>query len=652
MHLNPSLLNSTKYRITLLLIGLSITVVLLTGMTLPASVSARQLAAQILNREFAQQQRLTSSSGAPGDYFGLVMAIDGNVALISATDGSSDQTSEKDGVYVFRRFNGVWIEQQRLTPSHSNQRQYFGSSIALKGNTALIGASGAEDKGAVYVFEEQNGSWTQQQKLIATDGQISDFFGYAVDLDGDTALIGAPGTSFISGEQAGAAYIFKRQNGTWSEQQRLVISDSHLFGWSLALDGTRALIGAFLTKTETNEADGAVYAFERVNDLWTLSQKITANDPPNTPIPVEGFGYDVALDGNTAAISSIAVFDDDITLLPQPVHIMNYVNGTWVRQQLLTPSDGNPSEDHAFGYDMALHNGVLVSLQSSAAYVFILQNAIWTEQQKIVSDGIIPHEYFPLTVALHADTLMISASISSPEDEDPSGAVYVFNDPSLSPTITPTVTPVTATPVTTTSIPLTPTVVPDTPTTTATQPPGESTELLVNGGFELDTNADKIPDGWKVKQHAKDKRHCNVPEKTIAFEGMCVFQFKGSTDERSKLQQQIDLVADPVAVSDTVTLGGVVWAKGNVESKVTLKVKYAILPTDKLVINVSNVIHKQWIPFNVLQSSLVLNIADNPSEIQLKIRNNRTSGKVRYDALSVMWQSNGDDQILRLPSTQ
>jgi hypothetical protein len=171
----------------------------------------------------------------------------------------------------------------------------------------------------------------------------------------------------------------------------------------------------------------------------------------------------------------------------------------------------------------------------------------------------------------------------------------------------------------------------------------------VNGGFELDTNANQIPDSWKLKHATGDKLKCNSTEKPIAFEGACAFQFKGGEGERSKLRQEIDLTTNQVMTGDTLTLSGQVWAKGAVDSKVTLKVKYPSLPTDKVVVEVVNSTGKQWTPLSALQSALSLTIVDTPSHIKLQLKNSSAFGKIRYDALSILWQTEGTLRGVVLP---
>ena len=126
---------------------------------------------------------------------------------------------------MFTRSGGVWTEQQKLTTSDAAAEDWFGSSVAVEGNTAVIGAERDDDNGinsgSVYVFTRSTGVWTEQQKLIASDGAAEDQFGVSVAVDGDTAVIGAH-LDGDNGVESGSAYVFIRNAGVWTEQQKLL----------------------------------------------------------------------------------------------------------------------------------------------------------------------------------------------------------------------------------------------------------------------------------------------------------------------------------------------------------------------------------------------------------------------------------------------
>jgi hypothetical protein len=159
-----------------------------------------------------------------------------------------------------------WIQTQQVTESDPAFDPEFGYAVALHGDTAMIGAQQAkigdnDAQGAVYVYERSgDGTWTRTQKLVASDGQAFDTFGHSIVFDGTTALIGAYGEVINDNFSQGAAYVFTLVDGSWVESQKLLASDGQMFdnfGYSLGLDGTTALIGADGDTNVDNGAQGA-----------------------------------------------------------------------------------------------------------------------------------------------------------------------------------------------------------------------------------------------------------------------------------------------------------------------------------------------------------------------------------------------------------
>ena len=220
---------------------------------------------------YQQQQKIQASDAQASDNFSyrsVSLSSDGNTALVGAYLEDAGG-SGAGAAYVFTRSNGTWTQQQKIQASDPQASDYFGYSVSLSGdgNAALVGAyledAGGTNAGAAYVFTRSNGTWTQQQKIQASNPQASDYFGYSVSLsgDGNTALVGAhpEDTGF------GAAYIFTRSNGTWSQNQKIQASDAETYDYfgnsvSLSGDGNTALVGAHLEDTGGSSA-GAAYIF-------------------------------------------------------------------------------------------------------------------------------------------------------------------------------------------------------------------------------------------------------------------------------------------------------------------------------------------------------------------------------------------------------
>ena len=202
------------------------------------------------------ETKLLASDGAQGDFFGSAVAISGDTALIGAAF-DDDKGFNSGAAYVFVRdpTTSTWTQQARLVASDGAARDNFGTAVAISGDTAVIGAP--DFMGAAYVFvrDPTTGTWSEKQTLLASDRALNDLFGFAVGISGDAAVIGALDR---------AAYVFVRDpTGTWSERAKLVASDralNDLFGIAVTISGGTALIGAAFGDGDVTDS-GTAYAF-------------------------------------------------------------------------------------------------------------------------------------------------------------------------------------------------------------------------------------------------------------------------------------------------------------------------------------------------------------------------------------------------------
>jgi hypothetical protein len=224
--------------------------------------------------------RLTADRPTTFDHLGASLAAEGDTVLVG--------TAVSNSVPVLAPSCHDWFEQHWLvTPDGvAYDRDHFGASVALSGGTALIGAPGEADNGAAYIFVSDIAGWTQQQKLVASDGARSDAFGSCVAISGDTAVVGAA-AAYDANQRA--VYVFTRNGSTWSQQQKLSVADGHAhdFGCPVAISGDTLAVSA-------RDADtmGAVHMFTRSGGVWSEQQRLVASDraPPVGPGGDEEFG--------------------------------------------------------------------------------------------------------------------------------------------------------------------------------------------------------------------------------------------------------------------------------------------------------------------------------------------------------------------------
>jgi hypothetical protein len=370
-----------------------------------------------------QEAKLLASDGAMDDRFGWSVALDADTALVSMP-GDDDLGHNAGAAYVFARAGSTWSQQARLVPADGIDEGLFGWSCALDEDTVVISAYWDDDNGfasgSAYVFTRTGGTWTQQAKLLAADGAATDFFGYSVALDGDTALVGAIFND-DNGPDSGSAYVFTRTAGVWTEQGKLLApdgaADDH-FGVSVALDGDTALISA--TGDDDNGPDsGSVYVFTRTAGVWTQQAKLLAAGGNAAYY----FGTSVALHGDTAIVGHPSDGSSSVFIRTA---------GVWTEQGKLQASDGETGDE--FGYRVALDGDTAIigafgdgdnGSESGSAYLFTRNGGSWSQQAKLLPADGAAEDYFGQSVALDEDTALIGAGGDNDNGED-SGSAYVF----------------------------------------------------------------------------------------------------------------------------------------------------------------------------------------------------------------------------------
>ncbi|MGH8160896.1 MAG: FG-GAP repeat protein [Gammaproteobacteria bacterium] len=256
------------------------------------------------DRSWVQSAVLTASNGAAYDQFGSRLAVSGTTLLI----GAPGAASARGAAYVFTQSGGAWGQTGELTASDGAAGDEFGVSLAVSGATALVGARYAQvganaRQGVAYLFTQSGGAWSQAGKLTASDGAANDLFGSAVAFEGAEALVGAPAASVGGNTLAGAVYAFAETTGTWSQIQKLVASDGAVgdsFGSALAIGGTTALVGAPEATVSGQVNEGKAYVFVNSAGAWTQTAELIAGDGSQG----DQIGAALALDAGRAFVGN------------------------------------------------------------------------------------------------------------------------------------------------------------------------------------------------------------------------------------------------------------------------------------------------------------------------------------------------------------
>ena len=259
---------------------------------------------------WSEQQTLTGSDTATDDEFGFRVATDGTRIVVTAPDHSLTPFSRHGAAYVFTDVGGTWVEEAKLLASDGAAQDHFGTTVAIEGNTILVGA-GSHDHGAgtasgsVYVFRYNGSAWVEDAELVPADSAAFQFFGGVQNgygkgllLSGSRMVVGAPGDS----GGAGAAYVYDDSSGSWTLEQKLTATPPQAgahFGESLSMEGDRLVLGAHGWDQATTN-NGSVWIFDRVGGVWSLTDVLITN-------PQHGnteFGAGVALEDGILAIAT------------------------------------------------------------------------------------------------------------------------------------------------------------------------------------------------------------------------------------------------------------------------------------------------------------------------------------------------------------
>ncbi len=318
------------------------------------------------NTSFLQPPDLVAFQG-----FGFAVAADGNLLAAGCQFAPY-------AVYVYTNNNGTWIEQARLTSPTGRMTDRFGSSLALQGNTLVVGG-GAGGVPTAYVYANVNGLWIEQAALVPTGGSGAGFGGSPLNgmaLSGNTLAIGAPSESTPAGN-TGSVYVFVNNNGQWTQQQRVMPSDPLVsgFGLSVSLQNDNLLVGAPFTTWSSVFEPGAAFLFARQNGSWNPQVRF---DPVDV-VPAGLFGQFVSLDGSTVAIGA-----------PRPCEAEIFVNnnGAWALQTIIAGP-----EDSDFGTSLKVIGDLLMvtayddvdpsGVQSGDAFIYARGGSTWTEQPSL-----------------------------------------------------------------------------------------------------------------------------------------------------------------------------------------------------------------------------------------------------------------------------
>lgn len=395
-------------------------------------------------------------------YFGNNVAIHNNYAIIGAYQNKVDKNGHNGlnnagAAYIFEKGSN-WVQAAKVTPEQRYNGDFFGASVSISGDLAVVGAKGHDygpsgsphvpNAGAAYVFERDAfGNWNEIIKLIPStlsphdpnDWSSGDNFGYTVAIHGDNIIVGAPGqgydsngSNFING--AGAVYIFNRHYNNWGEVQKItapVRQNNVRFGHSVAISNDHFIVGAPL-----DGYGGKAYIFNYNGNVWTLAADISGSDADNN----DAFGWSVGISGDNALVGAKDEDAGQGTAWAGSAYFFNRnypgVNG-WGETQKVIASDYTIADN--FGTSVSISgsyavvgaqseghdaNGNNFQRNAGSAYVFELNAGVWNEVNKIVASDRQQYDSFGRTVAISGNNVVVGADN---EDHDENGATFKNN---------------------------------------------------------------------------------------------------------------------------------------------------------------------------------------------------------------------------------
>ena len=253
-----------------------------------------------------EKTKIIAPNPKEDDQFGFAVSIERDSIVIGAP-GEDGAAKNGGSAYYYVRDGEEWKLRATIRPKDLSQLDAFGECAVIQRNTVAIGApgqthGGTRFAGAAYVFVRNGDMWQQQAKLTANDPGKADRFGHSIAMAGDTIIVGAPLVDSDGGKDAGAAYVFVRDGNRWKQQAKLIakgLRAGDQFGSGVATTGKIAVIGAPL-RHERAPASGAAYSFVREDGVWQETKKVVLDDERQKL----NFGTWVAMSGNTVVVSA------------------------------------------------------------------------------------------------------------------------------------------------------------------------------------------------------------------------------------------------------------------------------------------------------------------------------------------------------------
>jgi hypothetical protein len=312
--------------------------------------------------------KIQASDKQASDYFGTSVSMSSDGAKFIVGAYAEDTAGSGAGAaYIFAYNGSSWVQEAKIVASDGQGSDDFGYDVAMSGDgtKVIIGAkdedTGGSNAGAAYIFVFSSGSWSQQQKIQSSDIQAGDYFGSSVAMssDGTKVMVGAPENDW-PGSNAGSAYIFAFSSGSWSQEAIILSSDLQAgdkFGGSVALnsDGTKVIVGAPYEDTVSSYA-GSAYIFGLSNGSWSQEAKVQASDADG----YDFFGDKVSMSGDGSRVIVGAFRGGQLAGDAGAAYIYKGISGSWSQEAKILPTDIQANDNFGMDVSMSLNGEKVV----------------------------------------------------------------------------------------------------------------------------------------------------------------------------------------------------------------------------------------------------------------------------------------------------
>lgn len=392
------------------------------------------LAATPMYGQCFHQQKLVGQEYTGFEQSGFSVAQAENTIIVGAPRTNCDAGNACGAAYVFN-FDGTnWVEGPTLTAPDGAVWDVFGSAVAMDEDTAVVGAPGVGCSnglscGAIYVFRRGANGWEFDEKLYAPDGAPGAKFGNTVSVSGNIIVAGAPNADRFEGQDFGAAYAFRFNGAAWIPKPLTAAETeaSDLFGTSVSVDGTTAIVGAPARACMgvLYSGCGAAYIFEFNGTSWDEKQTLVSapGDPPGDPSGAlyDLFGTAVSLNDGVAVVGASQVDCSIEHRACGAAFVFRFDGADWAFEDKLNASDGEGYD--SFGGAVSVNGDTIVvgaenddcddGVDCGAAYVFKLKGSAWVQNRKLTSLERLQAARYGMSVSVLGETVVLGSAFGA-----------------------------------------------------------------------------------------------------------------------------------------------------------------------------------------------------------------------------------------------